>query len=44
MPERISDNWVGVISIDVASRVIKGSWNEPVVTVFRLTLPVSQEL
>ena len=30
MPERISDNWVGVISIDVASRVIKGSWNEPV--------------
>ena len=29
MPERISDNWVGVISIDTASRSALGIWNEP---------------
>ena len=30
MPERISDNWVGLISTDTASRGAVGSWNEPV--------------
>ena len=30
MPERISDGWVRVISFDVASRAMAGSWNEPV--------------
>jgi hypothetical protein len=29
MPERISDNWVAVISIDTAPSVTAGSWNVP---------------
>jgi hypothetical protein len=29
MPERISDNWAVVISIDTASRRVAGIWNEP---------------
>ena len=30
MPERISDNWVAVISIDTASVAVAGIWNEPI--------------
>ena len=30
MPERISDNWVAVISMDTASAGAVGIWNEPV--------------
>ena len=29
MPERISDNWVAVISIASGSRATAGSWNVP---------------
>jgi len=30
MPERMSDNWMGVISIDAALAAVVGIWNEPI--------------